>query len=95
MEVTCRVMEPEFYQTIYKEVVKNAQEWAVRELRQGGPKWFGLTPNLRACSYKVRLNSAVASVIIRNADTVRYSRSMRIATNPASFNSNALNPCTE
>lgn len=45
--------------------------------------------------YSVLLNSAVAIVIITNAATVRYSRSMRIATKPASFSSIALNPCTE
>ena len=44
--------------------------------------------------YKVRLNSAVAIVIITIAATVRYSRSARIAANPASFSMMALKPLT-
>jgi len=45
-------------------------------------------------SYSVRLNSAVAIVIITAPMIIRYARSARMATKPASFSRIALKPCT-
>src|SRR5271157_6042765 len=66
------------------------KQLALRTGRDGTPKKL---VELLAC-YSVRLNSAVAIVIMIATETIRYARSPPIAAKPASFSRMALKPCT-